>query len=1000
VKKKDFSFENIPGIHITFRVKILLSLAGTVLLFLVVLLLVVRHEISLKTQWIIQQTRERSNQAFTQLEELYHAELLRFSRRISEKNRVPAALQVAVEESDYQLLAEAAAYELNLAQIPLAVFTDDMGKPVLTLLQGNVLQEEEKTLEYLHQEMTELLQKKFPLPGKTAPSISGYHIFKGRLYTTHGLVLYLFNRPVGTVTVGFPVNNTLAERMGKVLHAEVGFVVEGKFLAVTPKLEIFGLKEQLKEAAVKERTIQVKLEGEPWIIISEPLIPVEPRRGSRVIAVSLNEYLGPLFRIDKVFRFSGIAILLVSLILGLSVSRGLAAPVQQLVAATRQVAAGRYRTRVRVKSKDEMAILAEAFNKMTQGLLLKEQYRGILDKVVSPAVAEEMIKGKITLGGENRKVTTLFADIRGFTSLTEGMEPQEVITTLNEYIKYAGSAIEAEGGVVDKYVGDAIMAIFGAPISHPDDSLRAIRAGLRIQENIQRMNYRRKVRAKTEINVGIGINTGIAVAGNMGSHKRLNYTVLGESVNIASRLCTQAGPSEVLITEQTLVDCEEHIQTHEHRTISMKGFSKPVKVFKVEKIRESLNPVLKSIAGFILFILLFLNLGNVNLKGVSTPYLSGLHLISKNGLLQLDITGRLQLSGYFPQESPAWLISETKPFASGRLSLFSDIFIGNRLYGLMELRIDRGEIPTDGKLDIRLQQAFLRYSLLENYNLHIQVGKFVSPFGGYNQRHDTVADPFIRPPLFHEYRTMICPGIAPTFNDGFIRWKKNPAFFRPTGAPIIWGVPYQAGIMVLGNFGRIGFRAAAMNSAPSSDPVQWDLDLNQDWHYSWVAHLDYRFSPEFKLGISFNYGPYSLESIKTMLPYGSNINDYPQILWGLDAVYTRGKFIIHLELLEDTWKVPNLIDDPRDFSYYLEMKYKFLPGLFIAIRYNGIHFNKLAFSNGEKEQWDFDVQRWQGAMGYRFSRRLEARVEYQVNYTEGPVDPKDNLLILQLIWKF
>ncbi|MGD2093152.1 MAG: adenylate/guanylate cyclase domain-containing protein [Candidatus Aminicenantes bacterium] len=995
-------------VNFTFRLKILLSLMGTIIFFLLILLVVIRSQISHQVQWMTRQAKERSHQAFDELERLYHAELMRFAQRISEKNRIPAALQEAVEEEDPQVLIDAAAYELELAQIPLAVFTDEMGQPVVTLLEGNALAEENQIQGWMHSQLKKILRE-----NKRNTYISGYQVFNGRLYTTHGLVLTLFRKPVGSVTIGFPVNDALVQRMGKVIQAELGFWVEDKFLAATPLENIPGLKEQMTAAANVDHRVSVTINHTHWLLISEPLNPGASRVGRQVIAVSLQEYLAPFYRIETVFQLVGISVLVIAVFLGISISRGLSAPVRQLVNATRRVARGDYDFHIDVRTKDEFSSLANSFNRMTHDLLLKEQYRGILDKVVSPEIAEEMIKGKISLGGENRIVTILFADIRGFTSITEDMEPQEVIAMLNQYMERAAAAVESEGGVVDKYVGDQVMAIFGAPISQADDPLRAVRSALKINKSITQLNEIRKAKNEPVIKIGIGINTGLAVAGNMGSVKRLNYTVLGESVNIASRLCSQAGPSEILISEDTYHQVADDVKARPHKSRSIKGLSKAIKVFKVEKLKTPANdtpkPVkkspqpLKGLMGLIL-LLLMVSPGNLSARQGSLPgshlFSPGWHFVSKGGGFQVDIGGRIELSGYLPQSTPSWLIDETDPFFSGHLSLFTDIFLGSRLYGLVEFRADRGEVPSSGPLKVRIQQAFLRYTFLSSRRLHLQVGKFVSPFGDYSQRHHTAADPFIRPPLLHEYRTMICPGLAPQFNDGFIDWKDDPDRFRPIGAPIIWATPYQPGIMLFGSIGKFDFRVAAMNSAPSSDPVQWVPDFNQGWNYSLVAHLGWRISPELNLGISFDYGPYSLEIIKDMLPQGYSINDYNQIMWAVNATYTRGKIAVRMELIYDTWEVPNVIEDPVDISYYLEVKYKFLPGLFGALRYNGIYFNKIPYSNGEKEKWDYDVQRWQLGVGYAFSRRLEVRAEYMINRTIGPYDPEDNLFALQWTWRF
>ncbi|MCP4230289.1 MAG: adenylate/guanylate cyclase domain-containing protein, partial [bacterium] len=276
--------------------------------------------------------------------------------------------------------------------------------------------------------------------------------------------------------------------------------------------------------------------------------------------------------------------------------------------------------------------------------------------------------------------------------------------------------------------------------SRPDDPLRAVGAALKMMENLDTLNEERRAGNKPEIKIGIGINTGLAVAGNMGSEKRLNYTVLGESVNVAARLCSQAAPSEILISGNTYKKVAVDVNVKDHETLPMKGISKPLEVFKVKGLKKK---SLKRLNGLFIFILLLIGISG----GLWAEPSPGWSLVSRDGRFQVDIGGRLQLSGYLPGEASAYMIEETDPFVAGRLSLFTDIFLGKRLYGLVELRADRGEIPGDGPLKVRLQQAFLRYTFLSSFNLHVQVGKFVSPFGEYSQRHDTVADPFIRPPL-------------------------------------------------------------------------------------------------------------------------------------------------------------------------------------------------------------------------------------------------------------
>jgi adenylate cyclase len=250
------------------------------------------------------------------------------------------------------------------------------------------------------------------------------------------------------------------------------------------------------------------------------------------------------------------------------------------------VAEGDFGAQVSVSSRDEMRTLADAFNDMTRGLLLRERYRSVLNKVVSRDVAAELMKGDVELGGENRVVTVLFADIRGFTALTEGMEPQRVIGLLNECMECLSRAVDDEGGVVDKFIGDAVMAVFGAPVTQDDHARRAVRAAVRMRAGMAGLNEQRAARGERHLAVGVGVNSGIAVAGNMGSMNRLNYTVVGDTVNLASRLAGQAGPGEILIGGETLRLAGEGVQAPPLGGRVLKGFSAEVEVYAVESIRD------------------------------------------------------------------------------------------------------------------------------------------------------------------------------------------------------------------------------------------------------------------------------------------------------------------------------------------------------------------------------------------------------------------------------
>ena len=234
-----------------------------------------------------------------------------------------------------------------------------------------------------------------------------------------------------------------------------------------------------------------------------------------------------------------------------------------------------------------MGILEDSFNKMTSGLALKKHYRSLLDKVVSKDIAEEMLKGNIILGGEMRNITTLFADVRGFTAFSGAAGPQKTVSVLNQYFDGISAAIEEEGGVIDKYIGDEVMAIFGAPLELADSPLSAVRAALKIIKYSEILNEEMGRRGEDPIKLGIGLNSGGAVAGNMGSKNRLNYTVIGESVNIASRLCNIAGPGEIIISGNTYEKVSDKVSVISTDTVSLKGISVPVIIYKIGSLREN-----------------------------------------------------------------------------------------------------------------------------------------------------------------------------------------------------------------------------------------------------------------------------------------------------------------------------------------------------------------------------------------------------------------------------
>ena len=269
---------------------------------------------------------------------------------------------------------------------------------------------------------------------------------------------------MGSLTIGFVVDDDVASRLSTIVDADVCFAAT-TCLAASPGARDAVLAARMIEAARAAAPSYVTRAGRRLALVSTPL----PAAGSvaAVIAVPLDDVLTPFERIRRVEVIAAAAALLLALLLGAVLSKQLTAPIRTLVGATERVGRGDYDFRVEVPHRDELGTLAAAFNEMIEGLLLKQRYRSLLDLVVSPDVAAELLKGDLRLGGETRQVTTMFADVRGFTTLTEHLPPEQVIGMLNEWLEVAATVIAEEGGIVDKYVGDGVMAVLGAPHGRP-----------------------------------------------------------------------------------------------------------------------------------------------------------------------------------------------------------------------------------------------------------------------------------------------------------------------------------------------------------------------------------------------------------------------------------------------------------------------------------------------------------------------------------------------------
>ena len=258
----------------------------------------------------------------------------------------------------------------------------------------------------------------------------------------------------------------------------------------------------------------------------------------------------------------------------------------KLIAAFKKLADNEYVHVTPYKTHDEIETLVHGFNQMVDGLLERDKLRTTFGKYMTESVLAHLLAGKVALGGETIKVTILFSDIRSFTTISETMDAQTLVGLLNEYFTEMVSIIMKHGGVVDKYIGDAIMAVFGAPVPSPDDAANALRAALDMRLALARLNERLEARGAKPLRTGIGIHTGEVVAGNIGSEQRMEYTVIGDPVNVASRLesCTKDLGVNILMSETTYQEAKSVVRARPVERLSVKGRAEPVMTYELLEV--------------------------------------------------------------------------------------------------------------------------------------------------------------------------------------------------------------------------------------------------------------------------------------------------------------------------------------------------------------------------------------------------------------------------------
>ena len=284
-----------------------------------------------------------------------------------------------------------------------------------------------------------------------------------------------------------------------------------------------------------------------------------------------------------------ILFIIIALNLNVLVSHSILNPIKEILGVIEKVKGGDFSQKIKIVSNDEIGVLGDAGNDMIKGLADREKIRDTFGKYVTPEIRDRVLRGEIPLNGERRTATLLFSDLRDFTPYVEANPPEEVFRSMREYFTAMEKAIRIHRGLVLQFVGDEIEAVFGVPIAFDRHADEAVSAAVDMWRNLETLNRRREKEGKTPFRHGIGIHTGEVLAGNTGSEERLSYTLIGDAVNLASRIqdLTKECESDILLSENTAGQLRTGTAFRESFTKSVKGYSKPVKVFGIDAQEES-----------------------------------------------------------------------------------------------------------------------------------------------------------------------------------------------------------------------------------------------------------------------------------------------------------------------------------------------------------------------------------------------------------------------------
>ncbi len=378
------------------------------------------------------------------------------------------------------------------------------------------------------------------------------------------------------------------------------------------------------------------------------------------------------------------------------------------------------------------------------------------------------------------------------------------------------------------------------------------------------------------------------------------------------------------------------------------------------------------------------------------------------GAVTAQLSGLMDMEGYYIQQPTTALYQEGGNYLlNPRLTVNLDAQITPAIYAFVEMRVDRGFDPSDRNLEARLDQYAIIYKPVSEIPFQIEAGKFASVVGTYSERNDSWTNPFISAPLPYENLTGVYDRSVPISAAQFVSWRyeTDDAYER---VPLMWGPGYASGISLSGQLGdQVDLAVEVKNASISSRPGSWNLNSDGLDHPTWSGHADWRPSPTWRFGISGSIGPWLLPgtgfdgvaSSMPVIPDGKSIYDYDQSTVAQDVTFAWRHWQLWAECFESRFDEPR-VGNADTLAYYVEAKYKFAPQFFGALRWNQQLFSTIPIGGGQADPWGNDIWRIDAAISYRWTERVQTKLQYSFTAQHLPGAGQEHLVAGQITVRY